>query len=304
MNKLFISIKSYKVKMSRRFSSFGKIVEVVGGIPLFSFLHRIKNYGLYAKALQGKIGLEIGGPSVIFEDYGSIPVYKVVKQLDWCNFSSSTIWDERPVQRRPNRFHRLKRNGQQYIAEGTDLKAIPSAKYDFVLSSHCLEHIANPLKVMLEWLRVMKVGGYLLLVVPHKNGTFDHKRPLTTMEHLKEDFAKDMKENDLTHLEESIRLHDLSLDPEAGSFEQFKTRLLNNYRYRSLHHHVFDTNLVLQILDYLRLQLISVDPVMPGNIITLSQKKKDRDLIDNGKFLGDNAEYKRNSPFMSDRKTI
>ncbi len=47
-----------------------------------------------------------------------------------------------------------KEPGIQYVRDATDLRGIPDSKYDFVLASHALEHIANPLKAMSEWTRV------------------------------------------------------------------------------------------------------------------------------------------------------
>lgn len=55
---------------------------------------------------------------------------------------------------------------------------------DFVFSSHCLEHLQDTEKVLREWWRVLKVGGHLVLYLPHKNfypnigqegGNPDHK---------------------------------------------------------------------------------------------------------------------------------
>src|ERR1051326_639742 len=39
---------------------------------------------------------------------------------------------------------------------------------DAVHSSHCLEHIPNPATALAEWFRVIRVGGYLVLTVPHQ----------------------------------------------------------------------------------------------------------------------------------------
>lgn len=39
---------------------------------------------------------------------------------------------------------------------------------DAVFSSHCLEHIADYRLALLEWYRVLRVGGYLVVLVPHK----------------------------------------------------------------------------------------------------------------------------------------
>jgi SAM-dependent methyltransferase len=37
---------------------------------------------------------------------------------------------------------------------------------DFVFSSHVLEHVDEPAKAIEEWLRVLKSGGYLLMLIP------------------------------------------------------------------------------------------------------------------------------------------
>lgn len=58
------------------------------------------------------------------------------------------------------------------------------ASCDAVFSSHCLEHIEDTEAALLEWWRVLKPGGYLVLYLPHKllypnigeyGGNPDHK---------------------------------------------------------------------------------------------------------------------------------
>jgi SAM-dependent methyltransferase len=39
---------------------------------------------------------------------------------------------------------------------------------DAVHSSHCLEHIADPAATLAEWFRVLRIGGYLIITVPHQ----------------------------------------------------------------------------------------------------------------------------------------
>jgi len=41
--------------------------------------------------------------------------------------------------------------------------------YDTVHSSHCLEHMHDPEKALLEWWKLIKPGGYLVLVVPDED---------------------------------------------------------------------------------------------------------------------------------------
>ncbi len=55
---------------------------------------------------------------------------------------------------------------------------------DAVLSSHVLEHAFDPIKTINEWLRVTKKGGYLFMIIPHKERTFDHAKALTQVPEL------------------------------------------------------------------------------------------------------------------------
>jgi len=48
----------------------------------------------------------------------------------------------------------------------TDLP-IKSNTLDFVFASHVLEHIEVPQKAIAEWMRVLKPGGYLVMLIPH-----------------------------------------------------------------------------------------------------------------------------------------
>jgi SAM-dependent methyltransferase len=73
-------------------------------------------------------------------------------------------------------------------AEGDDLP-LESNSQDFVLASHVMEHMPNPIKALLEWHRVVRPEGVLFLVIPQPTACpGDVGRPLTTLEHCLEDF--------------------------------------------------------------------------------------------------------------------
>ena len=57
---------------------------------------------------------------------------------------------------------------------------------DYVISSHVLEHVPDPLRAFHEWERVVKPGGYFLMIVPHHDQLKSDTRPLEwfTMERL------------------------------------------------------------------------------------------------------------------------
>ena len=44
----------------------------------------------------------------------------------------------------------------------------PNDSQDAVYSSHCLEHIPNSNAALAEWYRVLRLGGYIVLAVPHQ----------------------------------------------------------------------------------------------------------------------------------------
>ncbi len=227
-------------------------------IGISEYLRKIK-YGKwfknYDEFFKNKKGFEVGGPSGLFS--GSIiPVYELANTIDGCNFSSSTVW-EGNITSDDYRYYKNKK-GKQFISEGSDLRQIEDEQYDFLLSCHNLEHIANPIKAVKEWQRVVKKGGALLLVLPDKRFTFDKKRPYTTFSHLLDDFKNDIGENDLTHLPETLQLHCLELDPGSGKdFERFRQRGELNFENRCLHHHVFSQDVLGEIFTYLGIEIIS-----------------------------------------------
>lgn len=46
------------------------------------------------------------------------------------------------------------------------LERVPNDTYDFVHSSHCLEHMRNVGVALDNWIRVCKPGGYITIVIP------------------------------------------------------------------------------------------------------------------------------------------
>ncbi len=247
---------------------------------------RARLYRVVESFFRGKRGIEIGGPSRVFARRNIFPIYPIVDQLDNCNFAHHTVWEGNIEGRRTFRADREAPAGRQFFAEATAMGCIASGTYDFVLSSHMLEHSANPILALSEWIRLLKDEGMLVLLLPHKDQTFDHRRPVTTMEHLIADFEAGMTEDDLSHVPEILALHDLDLDPEAGDWASFKARSLRNVENRCLHHHVFDVDLAVRLVDHVGLQIRAVETIQPMHILIVAQKMKARDAADNSAFLG------------------
>jgi SAM-dependent methyltransferase len=78
------------------------------------------------------------------------------------------------------------------VAHGDNIPLSDGSR-DFVVSSHVLEHFPNPIKALLEWDRLIRPGGIIFMIVPHKDRTFDKLRARTSLQHLIEDFLGDNK---------------------------------------------------------------------------------------------------------------
>lgn len=260
---------------------------------------------LVLPGVLGRSGLEIGGPSGFFRSSGLLPIYRFVGRLDNLTFAARTVWQAsaqatmtdgspyRPVGRQAT--------GSQFIGEATELTRESDNSRDFVLASHVIEHVANPLRALREWLRITKPGGRMVLVIPHRDGTFDHQRPVTELEHLRHDERVRVAESDSTHFTEIFCLHDLSRDPAAGSHEEFMQRTSSNFFNRCIHHHVFDTALALRMVAEAGWRIRSVQLRRPYHILIVCSKPQAGAPLDNRCVLAQNASWRRRSPFPTDR---
>lgn len=246
-------------------------------------------------------GLEIGGPSPVFRAGGLFPVYETAHCVDNVTFSSKTRWEGDVKAGKNFVFHPNKEPGSQFVLEGGCLSSLPEVSYDFILSCHMLEHSANPLRVLCEWKRLLKSGGNLLLILPHRDGTFDHRRPITMLSHLVDDFEKNCSENDPTHLQEIIEMHDMHRDPHQAKAADFERWIRANETNRGAHHHVFDIKMSVQMLTQAGFQINDVEATMPCHIFLLATKLPEHRVVSNERFLCADAEPYRNSPFRSDR---
>jgi predicted SAM-dependent methyltransferase len=246
------------------------ISESLRAIGRRTFRIKAKCFKQCVQLIRDHYGVEIGGPSSIFMRGRLLPIYPVI-HLDNCNFSTNTIWGD--SKGGGKYFYDKKQTpGSQYICDATEMACILSGKYDFLLSSHVLEHIANPIKALREWIRVLKEKGTLILILPQKDRTFDHKRPVTSLSHLIQDYTNNLTESDLTHLSEVLELHDLKRDLAMRDRAHLEIMCKENLTNRCMHHHVFDTQLAVDLISYVGLQIVTVEVHRPYHIILVAKK--------------------------------
>jgi SAM-dependent methyltransferase len=249
----------------------------------------------FADPLVGAAALEIGGPSSVFARSGLLSVYPRLASVDGVQWSADTVWHSLDTAEgyRPEGARR----GDLHVIESVDLDSLADERYDAVLSSHVLEHIANPLRALAAWRRVTRPGGHVLIVLPHMAGTFDHRRPLTPLAHMIEDFERNVGEDDLTHLEETLRLHDRARDVDAVDPSEWEEARRRNTATRLIHHHTFTTASALALLDRAGLELLETETRFPHDIYVLGRWPQASARPQNSRLLA----RPRHSPFRVDR---
>jgi SAM-dependent methyltransferase len=133
---------------------------------------------LATKYLTGLKGVEIGGSAhndfyldVINVDYTDEHTIYKQHEVDLCGESRKV----------------------DVVADALHLP-FQTRSYDFVLTSHVLEHLWDPIRAILEWSRV--ATKYLFITVPRKDLTFDKDKPVTKTDELIDRFLGVIKKPD------------------------------------------------------------------------------------------------------------
>jgi SAM-dependent methyltransferase len=124
-----------------------------------STLRRLHNPNFITRYFVGN-GIDIGGlpdPLSLYLEF--FPLMKSVK-----------IWD-------------LPDGDAQYM------QSVLDESFDFIVSSHCLEHLVDPVEGIMNWFRILKPGGHLVITIPEEdlyeqrawpsNKNHDHKWTFT-----------------------------------------------------------------------------------------------------------------------------
>ena len=133
---------------------------------------KTRNSKIVNKYLYGLKGIEIGGAS--HADFG----------IDAINID---ILDRKNSNININNSYQIQICGYfkevNLISKGDDLP-FKDNTVDFVFTSHVIEHFYDPIKALKEWYRVIKKGGYIFIIAPHKERTLDKDRERTTLKEL------------------------------------------------------------------------------------------------------------------------
>ena len=151
------------------------------------------------------------------------------------------------------------------LSDFHNIGELPKDSYDWVISSHVIEHLENPIKALLGSHKVLKPEGYIYSVLPLYTQTFDKHRQVTSLQHLIEDYESNKAGADWVHIDEFIRQYDCDSDLV---FKGDRKKWLENFMLkpdRHTHYHVFDLALVFALHGYCGFKCISIKEL--GNSI-------------------------------------
>lgn len=132
------------------------------------------------------------------------------------------------------------------VAEGNSIP-VKDESYDFIISSHVIEHIFDPISALKEWYRIIRPGGYIFTIAPITSYVPGEIRPTTTLGEL-----IDRHEGKIT--ENGILKKVISDNGPLGS------TIIEGILYDTKHGHwtVFDTDLFEEICSYLGYSIIEI----------------------------------------------
>ena len=120
-------------------------------------------------------------------------------------------------------------------------KGIEDNSKDFVVLCHVIEHTANPIFIFQEIFRILKPNGYFAIACPDKDYTFDKMRPLTTWEHLYDDWINKINYVEDTHLSENVKYLMPQIDPNNKIEFQ---KAIELYKNGMAHVHVWNSETI------------------------------------------------------------
>jgi SAM-dependent methyltransferase len=130
------------------------------------------------------------------------------------------------------------------VDNGETLSTLPDGQEDFVIANQFIEHCQNPVRALVNMLRVLRNGGIVMLAVPDKRFTFDKDRSITTNEHILDECLNGTEANRAGHFADVVGL-DRYPDRKPELEAEMKRLMDLDY---SIHYHVWDSDAFLKFL--------------------------------------------------------
>ena len=117
------------------------------------------------------------------------------------------------------------------------LSSFATNQFDFVIMNHVIEHIANPIRVIHDAFRILKVNGKFVISAPDKGFNYDCNRDITSFDHLWSEYLDEVTSVDDDHYLDFLRaVHPSTLVDPIGVNHH-----IQHARERREHAHVWDS---------------------------------------------------------------
>lgn len=134
------------------------------------------------------------------------------------------------------------------VSSFDDMKHIKNNSLDFIIGSHVIEHVRNPIKTLdLAWQKLVN-HGRLALIIPKKERTLDASRSTTTLQHVIDDYKAPDRYKDILHIAE---FHALAKPIPITELYEKMTKSINE-EYHSMHYHVWNEKTFKELLKYVQ----------------------------------------------------
>jgi SAM-dependent methyltransferase len=133
------------------------------------------------------------------------------------------------------------------------LSSLADGSQDFVIASHVLEHLVDPLGMLEEIHRVLRVGAVAILMLPDRRHTFDADRAATSLSHLIDDHRSRATVVSEEHLEDFLRVAGALTPTDIP--ESDRESLYAWHRRRSIHVHCWAEDEFVAVLEHSILEM-------------------------------------------------
>jgi len=221
----------------------------------------------YSNVLEGKKGLDIGGPHKAFRD---LDIYDAPSVLDNLVFKELSKHNSNDVA--TYKFNGKATPGNEYYCDVVNMSIFQEMSYDFVFAPYVLERLINPLQAIKEITRILKPRGFCIVVLPWKDETCDHLREVSQFSEILDHYKIQRDETDVRdHLYEILCNYDVDRDPTVHSIEKLVERSLDHYENRALNVHVFDFDLIKKCFEFFNYTVIDTQLIYPHHQIVLAR---------------------------------
>ena len=136
------------------------------------------------------------------------------------------------------------------VDDGQTLATLANESFDFLISSHQLEHCWSPLRAIQNHLRVIKKSGVIFYAIPDHENHIDKNRKVSDLECVLEDYfttdPNEKRKRILRHYDEYLSSVDKIEDTETR-FKIANDRINNNL---DIHFHCWNSNGLLELFQH------------------------------------------------------